>query len=79
MRKAYIDNRFISEHRKSCDRKMSAQSDQKMIFERIKSHSQVSRNFFVILFFMIQACAIGLHDVSMIRGKSETCRRSLIR
>ena len=59
MRKAYRPKRkaqivrlittwFISEHRKSCDRKMSAQSNQKMVFKRIMPHSPVNRNFFCL-------------------------------
>ena len=60
MQKAYIPKRqvqvmslittwFITEHRKSCDRKTSAQSNQKMVFERITPHLPVNRNFFVYL------------------------------
>ena len=37
---------FLSEHRKSCDRKMSARSNQKMVFKRITPHSPAHRNFF---------------------------------
>ena len=46
---------FISEPHKSCDRKTSAQSDQKMVFKRITPHSPVSRNFFYL----------GLYDSGM--------------
>ena len=60
MRKAYRPKRqaqivrlittwFTSEHRKSCDRKTSAQSNQKMVFKTITPHSPVNRNFFVYL------------------------------
>ena len=35
-----LDNHvvYISEHRKFCDHKMSAQSNQKMVFKRITPH-----------------------------------------
>ena len=55
----------ISEHRKSGDRKTSAQSNQKMVFKKIMPHSRVCRNI-VCLF---EACAIDNAN-RMIRGKS---------
>ena len=56
---------FISEHRKSGDRKTSVQSNQKMVFKKIMPHSRVCRNI-VCLF---EACAID-NTNCMIRGKS---------
>ena len=56
---------FLSEHRKSGDRKTSAQSNQKMVFKKIMPHSRVCRSI-VCLF---EACAIDNVN-RMIRGKS---------
>ena len=56
---------FISEHRKSGDRKTSTQSNQKMVFKKIMPYSPVCRNI-VCLF---EACAIDNAN-RMIRRKS---------
>ena len=55
---------FISEHRKSGDRKTSAQSNQKMVFKKIMPHSRVCRNI-----VCLKACAIDNAN-RIIRGKS---------
>ena len=56
---------FISEHRKSGDRKTSAQSNQKMVFKKIMPHSRVCRN----IVYLFEACATDNAN-RMIRGKS---------
>ena len=56
---------FIKEHRKSGDRKTSAQSNQKMVFKKIMPHSRVCRN----IVCLYEACAIDNAN-RMIRGKS---------
>ena len=97
MRKAYRPKRqaqivrlitkwFVSEHRKSCDRKTSAQSNQKMVFKRIRPHSPVNGNFFFVYLVLYDSGHAQLDCVALVlfcgpydRGKSETFRRSLIR
>ena len=51
---------FISEHRKSSDRKTSAQSNQKMVFKRTTPHSPVRRNYICLSFRHEQLDCVAL-------------------
>ena len=96
MRKAYRPKRqaqivrmitawFLLEHRKSCDRKTSAQSNQKMVFKRITPHSPVNRNFFVYLVLydsghaQLDCAALVLFCIPYDQGQVGNISGSLIR
>ena len=72
----------ISEHRKSCDRKTSAQSNQKVNATFSRSAETFILFYLVLYYSGMRNWTVWLYYCSayrMIRGKSETCRRSLIR
>ena len=58
---------FISEHRKFCDWKTSAQSKSENGFQKDNATFTGSQKpFLFISFLMIQACAIGLRGISTV-------------
>ena len=65
---------LLSEHRKSSDCKMSAQSDQKMVFKRTTPHSLVRKNYFCLSFRHVQLDCVSLvlfcepHDQGQVRN-----------
>ena len=74
-----ITIRFISEHRKSCDRKTSAQSNRKNGFQKDNATFTGPQNFFCLSCFLLFRNAQLDCASLLLLGKSETCRHSLIR